>query len=88
MYKQILSTQNTYIKELVQLKEKSRIRKKKQLFLIEGLREISLAIKGEYKLKTVLFDKSIINENGIENLLELQLIILSLLRFPILYIKN
>ena len=69
MYKQILSTQNTYIKELVQLKEKSRIRKKKQLFLIEGLREISLAIQGGYELQTILFDKSIINEIGIENLL-------------------
>ena len=59
MHKQILSTQNTYIKELVQLKEKSRIRKKKQLFLIEGLREISLAIKGGYELQTILFDKSV-----------------------------
>lgn len=69
MHKQILSTQNTYIKELVQLKEKSRIRKKKQLFLIEGLREISLAIQGGYEIQTMLFDKSIINEIGIENLL-------------------
>ncbi len=69
MYKQIVSIQNTYIKELVQLKEKSRIRKKKQLFLIEGFREISLAIQGGYELQTVLFVKAIIKETEIKKLL-------------------
>ncbi|GAA4269810.1 TrmH family RNA methyltransferase [Hyunsoonleella aestuarii] len=51
----IISPQNTYIKYLVQLKDKSRERKKSGLFLIEGHREISLAIKGGYKIKTILF---------------------------------
>ncbi len=53
--KEISSTQNTYIKQLAQLKDKSRERKKTGLFLIEGVREISLAIKGGYELETVLF---------------------------------
>jgi len=53
--KSINSTQNTFIKQLVQLKEKSRERKKSGLFLIEGQREISLAIKGDYSLETILF---------------------------------
>jgi TrmH family RNA methyltransferase len=70
MHKQILSKHNTYIKELVQLKEKSRIRKKTQLFLIEGIREISLAIQGGYELQTILFEKDIIDKKGIEKLLE------------------
>jgi TrmH family RNA methyltransferase len=52
--KTITSSQNTYIKQLVQLKDKSRERKKLGLFLIEGVREISLAIKGGYELETVL----------------------------------
>ncbi|MCB4808761.1 RNA methyltransferase [Tamlana sp. 62-3] len=53
--KTILSTQNKYIKELVSLKDKSRQRKKSGLFLIEGVREVSLALKGNYSIKSILF---------------------------------
>lgn len=53
--KQINSVQNTYIKHLVQLQEKARVRKKHGLFVIEGKREITLAIQGNYQLKTILF---------------------------------
>ena len=53
--KEITSSQNTYIKQLVQLKDKSRERKKTGTFLIEGAREISLALKGGYELETILF---------------------------------
>ena len=53
--KEITSIQNPFIKHLAQLKDKSRERKKTGLFLIEGIREISLAIKGGYELETVLF---------------------------------
>ena len=70
MRKQISSVQNPYIKELFLLKEKSRIRKKTQTFLIEGLREISLAIKGGYTINTLLVDMAILNESALNNLLE------------------
>lgn len=66
MRKQITSTKNSYIKELIQLKEKSRTRKKTQTFLIEGLREISLAISGSYKIDTVLINPSIVNEEDLQ----------------------
>ena len=69
MHKQISSTQNQYIKELFQLKEKSKVRKKTQTFLIEGLREISLALKGGYQIQTVLVDASIISDEKINGLL-------------------
>jgi len=69
MFKQITSPQNSYIKELVQLKEKSRLRKKTQTFLIEGLREISLAVQGNYQIKTILVASSISNNEEIESLL-------------------
>tara|TARA_R110001583_G_scaffold84281_5_gene221859 strand:- start:10178 stop:10981 length:804 start_codon:yes stop_codon:yes gene_type:complete len=69
MHKQITSPQNPYIKELVQLKEKSRIRKKTNTFLIEGLREIVLAIKGGYQLQTILVVNAIINDEKINNLI-------------------
>ena len=62
MKKVITSTQNPYIKELLQLKEKSRVRKKTATFLIEGLREINLAIKGGYIIETLFFDASIFTE--------------------------
>lgn len=68
MHKQITSTQNPFIKELFQLKEKSRIRKKKNTFLIEGLREISLSIKGGYIIEKILADASIIYEDDFESL--------------------
>lgn len=69
MFKQISSAQNTYIKELFQLKEKSRTRKKTGQFLIEGFREILLAVKGDYKISTLLFDESIISVERIEALI-------------------
>lgn len=69
MYKQITSPHNPYIKELVQLKEKSRIRKKTGMFLIEGLREISLAIQGNHHIQTMLIDPSIIYAEEVEKLL-------------------
>lgn len=69
MHKQITSLQNTFIKELVQLKEKSRLRKKTNTFLIEGLREISLAIRGNYQIKSILIASSVINNEEIGSLL-------------------
>ena len=66
MNKLITSTQNAYIKELVLLKEKSRNRKKTGQFLIEGFREISLAIKGGYTIETLIIDTSIVDNQFIE----------------------
>ncbi len=69
MHKQITSSQNKYIKELIQLKEKSRLRKKTATFLIEGLREIELALKGNYTIKTLLIISSYLNNSLIIKLL-------------------
>ena len=63
MNKQIVSIQNPLIKQLVQLKDKSRERKKTGLFLIEGKRELSLAIKGGYKIETLLFFPDLFSES-------------------------
>lgn len=69
MKKVITSTQNSYIKEVFQLIEKSRIRKKTQKFAIEGFREISLALKGNYIVETILIDPSIFKEEILEEIL-------------------
>ena len=52
--KQITSVQNPYIKSLVQLQEKAKVRKQTGTFLIEGQREIELALKGGYEIETIL----------------------------------
>ena len=61
--KQISSLQNPLIKQITVLKEKSRERKKSGLFVIEGEREIQLALKGGYELTTVLFYKDIFEDS-------------------------
>ncbi len=71
MHKQITSIQNFLVKEIVQLQEKSRVRKKKGLFIIEGVREISLALKGSYQVKSVWICKDIISLEKVNSLLGL-----------------
>jgi len=61
--KSITSPQNPFIKQLVLLKDKSRQRKKTGQFLIEGKRELSLAIKGGYTIETLLFFPDLFSES-------------------------
>jgi RNA methyltransferase, TrmH family len=67
--KQITSSQNPFIKSLVLLHEKSRARKQSGMFLIEGIREIELALKGNYQLVTLLFVPELLEENYIKKLM-------------------
>ncbi|WP_306353093.1 TrmH family RNA methyltransferase [Flavobacterium sp. '19STA2R22 D10 B1'] len=60
--KQITSIQNPFIKSLVQLQEKAKARKQSGTFLIEGQREIAMAIKGGYTIETILFYPPIYTE--------------------------
>ncbi len=70
MTKQITSIQNPLIKSLVLLQEKAKARKQSGTFLIEGKREIELAIKGNYQLETILFLPELIAENEINKLVK------------------
>lgn len=76
--KQITSVQNSFIKLLVQLQEKAKTRKQTGTFLIEGKREIELALKGNYELETVLFLPEIISEEQINKLTNQQLNIIEI----------
>ncbi len=69
MHKQISSVQNPLVKQLFQLKEKSRARKREQQFLIEGKREISLALEGGYEISNILFCPSIFPDGEMPQLL-------------------
>ncbi len=66
--KVITSNQNPIIKQLSQLRDKSRERRKSGVFLIEGQREISLAIKGGYTLETILFYPELFSAEQLNNL--------------------
>lgn len=59
MYKKIDSTQNNLIKQCLLLLDKSRERRKQGVFVVEGQREIQLAIKGGYQIQTLLFCDSL-----------------------------
>ena len=66
--KQIASVQNPFIKSLVLLQEKAKARKQSGTFLIEGKREIQIALKGGYEMETILFLPEIISEKETHNL--------------------
>ena len=61
--KYLESIQNSTIKNILKLQEKSRERKKQNLFVIEGRREVSLAINGGYEIDSLLFCEAYISES-------------------------
>lgn len=71
--KVITSVHNNLVKQILQLKSKSRERKKAGRFLIEGEREITLAIKGGYKIETVLFYPELFSEQQLNDLTDQQI---------------
>jgi TrmH family RNA methyltransferase len=73
MTKQITSIQNPFFQQLVLLKYKSKARKTSGLFLIEGEREIILALKGDYRLETILYYPKLFSEEQLKNLTTQQL---------------
>jgi TrmH family RNA methyltransferase len=67
--KQISSIQNPFIKSLVLLQEKAKARKQTGTFLIEGQREIELALKGNYAIETILFLPELISETQLNKII-------------------
>lgn len=63
--KEIQSVQNSLVKQLLLLQEKSRNRKKEGVFVIEGQRELRLAIQGGYEVQTILYQEDMISESDI-----------------------
>jgi len=49
------STKNPKIKELIELQEKSRERREKGLFVVEGVREVEACISHGYKIESLFF---------------------------------
>ena len=67
---EIFSTNNAKVKYLLQLKKKSSLRKKFNEFVIEGRREITLAVKNNYQLISVFYVPEFFSENKLFELLQ------------------
>ena len=61
--KHISSLQNPLIKKALLLKEKSRERKKNRQFVLEGLRELEIAIHAHYQIETLFLCESILTKS-------------------------
>lgn len=71
MIEKISSTQNPKIKNIVKLQQKSTERKSQNLIVIEGLREISLAVKAGFTIKSVFICSDIVLPEVVMNELKL-----------------
>lgn len=60
MHFKITSTQNPKIKSLLAL-EKPRERRKQQLFIVEGAKEVRMALEAGYKIGNIFFCEEILN---------------------------
>ncbi len=67
--KQISSLQNALVKKILLLQEKSRERKSALLFVLEGIKELQLAIKAGYSIETLLFYEGLMTLEGLQTLL-------------------
>ncbi|MEM6719948.1 MAG: RNA methyltransferase [Bacteroidota bacterium] len=68
MYKHISSTQNSLVKYILQLQEKSRSRRKEGKCVLEGFRELTLAMEGNYTIETILFYPEICSHESVQTL--------------------
>jgi len=67
MHFTITSTQNPKVKNLLSL-EKPRERRKQCLFVIEGAKEIGMALEAGYKIGNLFFCEEIISRNDLQSL--------------------
>ncbi len=63
----LTSTSNGLIKQIVQWQEKPRARKKDGLFVVEGLREINLALKADYQGSMFFYCNEIAQNNSAQS---------------------
>lgn len=70
MIKLISSLQNAEIKKLIQLAEKSRVRKKEKKFVVEGFKEVLLAQKGNFRISDLYYCPEIFTSEDAEKLVK------------------
>ncbi|HXH17557.1 MAG TPA: RNA methyltransferase [Chitinophagales bacterium] len=62
---QITSEKNPKIQRIIRLREKARQRSMERLFVIEGIREITLALKGGYRLTEIFFCRRLARQDAL-----------------------
>ncbi len=70
MIREISSFQNDWVKRMKLLQEKNRARRKEGVFLVEGINEIKLCIKGGYQILELGFCQEIITDVVLSEKLE------------------
>ncbi|WP_289644504.1 TrmH family RNA methyltransferase [Maribacter aestuarii] len=69
-FKHISSIQNSLIKRVVLLQNKSKERRKEGLFILEGKRELELALKSGYTIETLLYNEKLVTRSEVERILK------------------
>ncbi|HEY5918788.1 MAG TPA: RNA methyltransferase, partial [Chryseolinea sp.] len=69
MHPPITSHQNPKIKNVLAL-EKARERNQQNVFILEGIKELSLAVQGQYSINTVFFCPQIVSAETILNVVK------------------
>ena len=70
MIKKISSSNNAEIKSYTRLLKKSKARKESNIFLIEGIRELNIAIKNNYSIKKIMFNPNLIDFDKVRRYLD------------------
>ncbi len=68
MYQKISSTKNSKIKFLLELQSKSRFRKKNKCFVVEGYKELEMAVSQGYKMQTLFFNQKLCSHDALNSL--------------------
>lgn len=68
MEKYIESLKNPLIKQIINLQNKSRERRKTKLFIVEGIREIQMALTSNYELNSLLYCDEFIHTDRLKAL--------------------
>ena len=66
MHKKITSLDNKEIKNIIKLITKSKTRKEERIFVVEGQKEILMAIKNRFKVQKIYYNSNIIDINNLK----------------------
>ncbi len=72
--KKITSLENKKLKNLIKLSKKSKFRNETNLFIIEGKKEVNASISGNYKIRALFYDPTIIELKKIKIPIETEII--------------
>ena len=73
MQKFISSLQNPTVKRILLLQEKARARRKENAFVVEGIREIGLALKGGFKPRELFYNAALLSAEKLKDLVPFSL---------------